>query len=81
MREPFKKDKEEDYEFRERYNNYMAFMTRCRQTQINESHRNNEKFPYTADELALYMHNLCNNMEPISEDEYDSKSADTEPII
>ena len=34
MREPKKKNSEEDYEFNDRYNNYMAFVSRCRQTRV-----------------------------------------------
>ena len=60
MREPRPYQNEESYHFRERYNNYMAFMTRCKLTQINKSHKNNEAFPYTAEQLALYMQHLCN---------------------
>ena len=72
MREPRPYPNEENYKYRERYNNFIAFMTRCRLTQINNSYKNNDKFPYTAGDLALYMQHLCNTMDPIIEDEYQS---------
>ena len=54
----------------------MAMRTRCKLTEIKRSHKKNEHFPYTADELALYMQHLCNTMEPIIEDEYLSDHSD-----
>ena len=69
MREPKQFQNEADYEFRERHHNFRAFMSRCKLTEIQKSHKNNEQFPYTADELAWYMQHLCNTMEPIIEDE------------
>ena len=70
MREPRKRNQELDYKFTERKNSYMAMMTRCKLTEIKTSHKNNEHFPYTADQLALYMQHLCNLIHPIVEDEY-----------
>ena len=55
MREPKRKDDEEDYQYKERRNTYMAMRTRCKYTEINKSHKNNDRFPYNADQLALYM--------------------------
>jgi len=49
MRLPQRQKEEKDYEYQERWNNYMAFMTRCRMTQINHSHKNSDEFPYDAD--------------------------------
>ena len=80
MRPPKRYEKEEEYAFRERHNNYMAFMTRCRSTQINQSHRNGERFPYTTDQLALYMNHLCNTMDPLIEEEYLSEPSEEEII-
>ena len=54
----------------------MAFMTRCKLHQMNNSHRNKEKFPYNSDELARYMHYLINNMKPVVEDEYQTDSSE-----
>ena len=48
MREPKKFPNEEDYSYLERYYNYKAFLARCRTTQIKQSHKNNEQFPYSA---------------------------------
>ena len=67
MREPKKKDNEEKHEFQERWNNYMAFKTRCRQILVTDSHSNREQFPYSTEELALYMQHLCNLMDPIDD--------------
>ena len=33
----------------------MAFMSRCKLTEMTVSHRNKDVFPYTTEELALYM--------------------------
>ena len=76
MREPKKFPNEEDHDFRERHHNYRAFMTRCKLTEIKKSHHNNEQFPYTADELALYMQYLCDSLEPIVEEIYQSEISD-----
>ena len=70
MREPKQYMNEEDYKFRERCHNFRAFMSRCKLTEIKTSHRNSEQFPYTADQLALYMQHLCDTMEPVEEEEY-----------
>ena len=70
MREPKRRDNEEDFQYFERRNNYMAMVTRCKLTEIKRSHKNKERFPYTADQLALYMQHLCNVIQPIIEDEY-----------
>jgi len=42
MREPKQYMNEEDYKFRERQHNYKAFMSRCKLTEIQTSHRNSE---------------------------------------
>ena len=55
MRDPKRKPEEEDYEFYERKDNFGAFKSRCRLTRLERYHRNAEQFPYTADQLALYM--------------------------
>ena len=70
MREPKKRDQEEDYKFTERKNSFMAMMTRCKLTEIKKSHKNKDIFPYNSDQLALYMQHLCNAIQPIVEDEY-----------
>ena len=44
-------------------------MTRCKITKIERSHRNNEQFPYTAEQLGQYLQLLCNKVKPIIEDE------------
>ena len=53
-------------------------MSRCKLTEIQTSHKNCERFPYSADELALYMQHLCDIMEPVVEEEYDDHSAESE---
>ena len=40
------------------------------------SHANRDKFPYTAEDLARYMHHIINNMNPLIEDEYLSESSE-----
>ena len=70
MRKPIMKLNEEEYAFRDRYNNYMAFMTRCKIHQMNISHKNQARFPYNAEELAIYMHYLLDHMKPVVEEEY-----------
>ena len=69
MKEPIKKPNEDEWEYKDRYNNYMAFMTRCRIHRIDQSHRNTERFPYTTEELAIYMDHICNIMKPVTEDD------------
>ena len=54
----------------------MAFMTRCKLHQMNKSHRNSARFPYNAEELAIYMHHLINTMKPVVEEEYHSDSSE-----
>ena len=76
MREPRRRDNEEDFQYFERRNNYMAMVTRCKLTEIKKSHKNKERFPYTADQLALYMQHLCNVIQPIIEDEYVDNQAE-----
>ena len=53
---PFKDESE--YEFRDRYNNFMAFMTRVKLHRMETSHANAERFPYNAKELAIYMNHV-----------------------
>ena len=79
MREPQRRNDEEDYQYTERRNNFKAFMSRCKLTEIKTSHQNNEEFPYTANQLAVYMNHLCNTMDPIIEDEVLSE-LEEEPI-
>ena len=78
MREPRQFPNEEEYKFRERVHNYKAFLARCKLSEIRTSHRNSEQFPYSADQLALYMKYLCDTMNPIVEEEYDDFSDDDE---
>ena len=76
MRKPVGRKDEKDYELRERYNNYMAFMTRCKIHEMKDSHRNQEKFPYSAEDLAIYMHHLINKICPVIDEEYLSDSSE-----
>jgi hypothetical protein len=77
MREPKPFKGEEEYENIERYNNYMAFMTRCRLHLMKRSHKNAAKFPYTAEELAIYMKYLCNKICPAVDEVYISDSSES----
>ena len=38
-------------------------MSRCKLTEVKQSHSNSEFFPYTADQLAIYMNYLCEQRE------------------
>ena len=49
-------DKEKEHKFKNRMNNYNAFMTRIKLVEMVKDHENSEKFPYTTDDLAIYMH-------------------------
>jgi len=80
MRPPKRFNDEEDYKFRERRNNHIAFMTRCRLTEITKSHRNLDVFPYDEDELALYMKHLCDTMNPEIEEEYEEMVKDDQSL-
>jgi len=67
MKEPIRKKDEGEWEFKDRYNNYMAFMTRCRITRMDTPHRNTERFPYNTEELAIYMNHICDKMKPVED--------------
>ena len=49
---------EEDYKFNNRMNNYKAFQSRVKIFEMTKGHANTEEFPYTADDLAIYMLDL-----------------------
>ena len=67
MREPLKKENEEIWAWNERYDNFKALATRCRIHQMTSSHKNADKFPYTAGQLALYMSYVCNQIKPVED--------------
>ena len=69
MREPKRRANEEDYEYQDRCNNFKAFQARCRQTRVERSHQNSDQFPYTIEQLALYMQHLCDVLEPKHEED------------
>ena len=58
MHEPKRNKDEEEYEYHDRYNNFMAFMTRVKLHRMDKSHANAESFPYNFKELAIYMNYL-----------------------
>jgi len=64
LRKPKRGDKEEDWEFIERFNDYMAFQARCKIVEMKKSHSNKEEFPYTTDILAIYMKCRMNKRSP-----------------
>ena len=68
MREPKPKPGEDEDDFKARYDNFMAFRTRCKIHRMQVSHRNQEKFPYTKDDLAIYMDDIMDKMSPIQKD-------------
>ena len=51
-------------------------MTRCKLHQMTHSHRNRDKFPYTAEDLARYMHYIISKMSPVIDEEYHSVSSE-----
>ena len=69
MKEPKKKKDEDDWDFRERYNNYMAFKTRCKTHHMNRSFRNTDRFPYNTEELAIYMNYVCDKIQNVGQNE------------
>ena len=76
MREPKPKLDEDEFEYKERYNNFMAFRTRCKVHCMEVSHRNAEKFTYTTEELAIYMDYLMEKMDPSPVEEPDANDAE-----
>ena len=64
MVEPKPRKDESEYEYRDRYNNFMAFMTRCKLHRMENSHPNSARFPYNAKELAIYMNYVMDKMDP-----------------
>ena len=71
MRKPKKYANEEDYEFEERENNFYAFMSRCKLHQMKIRHKNKSLFPYSEDELALYMNYIYGIVKPKEDEELD----------
>ena len=56
LHKPWKKDTEEMWQFENRKKNYEAFQTRIDFVKMEQSHDNKEKFTYTTEELAIFMH-------------------------
>jgi hypothetical protein len=75
MKEPTQGPDEEVWHFSQRKYNYGAFKSRCKITKMERSHSNTDRFPYTAEQLALYMQHLCNRMEPVVEEEVFSEAS------
>ena len=69
MKEPIRKENEGEWEYKDRYNNFMAFMTRCKIHRMDKAHGNTERFPYNTMELAIYMDHICNLMKPMDHGE------------
>ena len=63
MIEPKLRKGENEWDFRDRYNNYMAFMTRCKIHRMEKSHANRDQFPYNAKELAIYMDHIMDTLD------------------
>jgi hypothetical protein len=59
---------ETDIAFKNRCLENGAIMSRCKLTEVKISHSNNEIFPYSAEELALYMHHICEQLEAPPQD-------------
>ena len=69
LREPKQYLNEEDYRFKERKNDYAAFMSRVKLVEMKKSHHNWEDFPYTEDDLARYMLEYITKNKNVSLDE------------
>ena len=61
---PVKGPNETEISFKNRKHDHEAMMTRIKMTEVKQSHPNSTPFPYTADELAIYMNYLCEQYEP-----------------
>ena len=64
FREPKKKNDEDVWDWNARFDNFKALVTRCRIHQMTNSKRNYDKFPYTSEDLAVYMNYVCDQMRP-----------------
>ena len=42
---------------------FNAMMSRCKLTELTVTHANSDDFPYTSDELALYMLHICQQLD------------------
>ena len=56
---PVKGSNENGISFNNRLHDYGALMSRVKMIEVTQSHCNSTPFPYTADELALYLQHLC----------------------
>ena len=52
---------EEFYQFRNRCNNYDAFQARTKFVHMEVGYTGEEEFPYSTDDLALYMHDYVSS--------------------
>ena len=56
---PTKGNNENQTQFENRLLDHGAMMSRCKLTHLKIPHSNSDVFPYTSDELAIYMKHLC----------------------
>ena len=66
---PRKHSSESETAFRNRQLDHGAIMSRCKLTEVKVSHSNSETFPYTAEQLAVYMFHICEQEERPPEDQ------------
>ena len=66
--EPIKQYNETDIAFANRQLDYGAMISRIKLSYMKHSHLNSDAFPYTSDELAIYMLHLCVQLDAPSED-------------
>ena len=68
---PRRKKYEEDYKFAQRVTDHDAFMTRVKLTRLSKKFSNKDKFPYDADDLAVYMYHHLEMLDSLDESELD----------
>ena len=80
LEKPVKGHNETDISFKNRKYDHDAIMTRVKMTETFQTHPNSSPFPYTADELALFMHHLCQENEDQDDAQSDISSLNNEPM-
>ena len=63
-----------------RKNDHIALVSRCKLVHMTTSHKNGEEFPYTIEELALYMFNYLNSKNAFTEAQTETFCSDNEEV-
>ena len=69
LHKPIQGLNEEQWQYEARINDFEAFHHRIKFTEMHNQYKNSEKFPYTADELAIYLKDYLDTKYPILEQE------------